>query len=58
MLKRKKAEVGTLLGLSTIICLSVGVELPGKTNFQEIIGVMRMNDVLQCDWAGERDFPF
>ncbi|MDY6856862.1 MAG: methylmalonyl-CoA mutase family protein [Thermodesulfobacteriota bacterium] len=32
--------------------------LEADATFPEIIGVMRMNDGLEYDWAGERDFPF
>jgi methylmalonyl-CoA mutase N-terminal domain/subunit len=32
--------------------------LEADATFPEIIGVMRMNDGLDYDWAGERDFPF
>jgi len=32
--------------------------LEANATFPEIIGVMRMNDGFEYDWAGERDFPF
>ena len=32
--------------------------LEADATFPEIIGVMRMNDGFEYDWAGERDFPF
>jgi len=32
--------------------------LEADATFAEIIGVLRMNDGLEYDWAGEREYPF
>jgi hypothetical protein len=32
--------------------------LEAEATFAEIIGVLRMVDGLEYDWAGEREYPF
>ena len=32
--------------------------LEGEATFAEIIGVLRLVDGLEYDWAGEREYPF
>ena len=32
--------------------------LEAQATFPEIIGVLRMVDGLEYDWAGEREYPF
>ncbi|MEW6034710.1 MAG: methylmalonyl-CoA mutase family protein, partial [Chloroflexota bacterium] len=51
-LRRTAAKKGESLVPGAFAALEAGATFP------EIIGVLRMNDGLEYDWAGEREYPF
>jgi len=51
-LRRAAAKKGESLVPGAFAALEAGA------TFSEIIGVMRMNDGMEFDWAGEREYPY